>query len=368
MHSRLTFCALRRCTIVGTRRASLMVAATLAASTALLLATHNAGRAQARPPNDDFAGYKLVTLAQASGEYTDAISTVGATLEPGEPPCGAGDGATVWYVYYPEVSGDIFVDTTGSDFNTFVAVYHITNFAPSPPGGSLDELTCIGGGPTLRAKLDFSARSGEGGYAIQVGGWNGEAGTLNLRIGCPTGCAPPNDALGLAPLLFEVPFTDSTRTANATLEDGEPQPCGHIGRTVWYRIETFERAGDLLAIGATGDFQPVAALYKMDLRTSPSPPGSLALVTCDAGGAGTRSGNITFTTEPFTTYYVQAGGADGAGGALTVHMTCPAPICRFQLDGIETGTGGEDAGSPSNPSSSIAGPDTGSGGYLTRER
>ena len=365
-----------------TRSASLIVAATLAAGTALLLATNSAGRAQSPPANDDFAGYKLVSLAStitsASGEYADTVSTAGATLEPGEPPCGAGDGATVWYVYYPEVSGEIFVDTAGSDFNTFVAVYRITNFAPSPPGGSLDELTCIGGGPAFQAKLDFSARSGEDGYAIQIGGWNGETGTLHVRIGCPLGCAPPNDALALAPLIFEAPFTDSTRSANATLEDGEPRPCGHIGKTVWYRIETSERAGDAIAIDATGDFQPVVALYKLDLRTSPSPPGSLDLVTCDAGAAGTGSGNITFTTEPFTTYYVQAGGAEGAGGALRVQMTCSTAICRFPTEhppepggGVGGGTGGaggESTGAANGGTGSIAGPDTGSGGYLPGAR
>lgn len=346
--------------------------ATLAGSALLfasLLATHGESRAQQAPANDDFERYTLIGISSALGSYADTISTAGATLEQGEPTCTADGGATVWYVFYPNVSGEFVVDTAGSDFATTVAVYHITDFAPSPPGGSLEELVCTGG-PTP-SRVEFTARSGEGGYAIQIGGFGGETGTLQLTVACERGCAPPNDLVVGPTYLYEVPFEETLRTSDATVDEGEPLPCGDIGSTVWYRIEVSERAGDLLRVGASADYTPVLALYTQSTRSF-SPPGALDLLTCNVGDPGSQAASLEFTTEPFTTYYIQAGGASGAGGLLTITMSCAEGVCRFIDDAptpIQQGGGAADGDTEIAPGVGgvVTLPSTGSGGYLPQE-
>lgn len=275
----------------------------------------------------------------------------------------------MWYVFYSDVPGEIVVDTVGSDFATTVAVYHITDFAPSPPGGSLEEVVCTGGPASSR--VEFNPRAGEGLYAIQIGGFNGETGTLQLSVSCERGCAPYNDAISLANHLFEIPYGDMVRTADATVEEGEPLSCGGLGKTVWYRIETTERGGDTIGINATADFAPVIAIYTQNRRFF-SPPDALDLITCTVAAANARSLTVDFTTEPFTTYYVQAGGEDAAGGALAITMTCTGNPCRF-IDNapppIQQGGGAADGDTEITPGVGgvVTLPSTGSGGYLPQE-
>ncbi len=334
--------------------------------TALLVPTLLA-RAQSAPPNDDFAGYTFFGISALSPTFTDTTSTVGATLESGEPVCTEGGGATVWYVFYPDVPGEIVVDTAGSDFGTTVAVYRITDFAPSPPGGSLEEITCTGGPSSSRA--EFTAQSGMGLYAIQIGGFNGESGTLRLNVSCERGCPPYNDAIALAPHVFEVPYRDEVRTVDATTEAGEPLPCGGIGRTVWQRIETSESAGHVIGVQATADFTPVIAVYKQSDESISPPPGALALLTCRVPEPGTRSLNVGFTTEAYTIYYVQTGGTNAAGGMVGITITCSTEVCRFVGDSPTPDTdGGHGLDDPGRGGSgTIVLPETGSGGYLADE-
>lgn len=190
-------------------RLTLRITAVAVAAAAILgLAVRGGGHAQqAGPPNDNFDRSSVVQLGFSPpfGGFESVIETAGATLEPGEPTCVPDGGATVWYVYHPESSGNLLVDTAGSDFATFVAVYRITAMAPSPPGGSLEELACTGGAGS-QAQIEFTARTGEGGYAIQVGGVGGETGTLRLRVSCDPGdCPPPNDEIALAARISQMP-------------------------------------------------------------------------------------------------------------------------------------------------------------------
>ncbi len=72
------------------------------------------------PANDNFANATLITTIPFSD---GPFSTTEATSEPGEPsPCGS-IGRTVWYSFTPSQSGTIVADTTGSDYDTVLAVY-----------------------------------------------------------------------------------------------------------------------------------------------------------------------------------------------------------------------------------------------------
>lgn len=337
---------------------------------------------QTAPSNDNFDRSQPVSLGNSPpfGGYEVFQSTAGATLEEGEPACVPDGGASVWFILFPDSGADLVVDTAGSSFSTFVSVYRITDQVPSPPGGSLEELTCSGGAGS-QASVEFTASTGRGDYAIQIGGVGGETGTLHLRVSCKEGtCPPANDNIATASRLFELPFVDnSLNTLSASTEPGEPLPCGDIGRTVWYRFDTFDDGGDAVSIFATSaELDPVMAVYKIDYSINPSPLGALTQIACVFKPEEDFPG-YTLTTEPFTSYYVQIGGAAGAGGPLSVLLSCTPGAglspCFFGSVSIDTGEGEPVAppvdgrgGGGESPGGSVRGPDTGSGGYLPGAR
>lgn len=352
---------------------STLTVAPAALSFALVLAS--GGKAQQAPPiNDNFAQAHEVVLgfSPPGGGYEDIVQTGGATLEQDEPVCVPGGGATVWYLYYPPTTADITIDTAGSDFSTFVSVFRSTGFFPSPPGGSLEQIACAGS-PGTQAQVQLNAVTGQGGYAIQVGGLGGETGRLVLNVSCSAGgCPPPNDEIANAGGIFSMPFDAAANTTVATLEESEPRACGNVARTVWYRFQTYEGAGDTINVSASSDaVVPVAAVYEVDLSLSISPLNSLRQVAC-AYAAGDQSPSAEFVTEPFTTYYLQLGGEAGTGGEIGFSLRCTpdggASPCFFgAVEGPGTGVGQGGSGPPVG-GGGVAPPDTGSGGHRARAR
>jgi hypothetical protein len=289
-------------------------------------------------------------------------STVGATLEAGESaPCGD-IGATVWYSFSVPRDTGIVVDTTGSDFATIVAAYTLTDFVPSPPGGSLANVAC-GASDGERARITFNALAGER-YYLQFGGAAGATGTLSLRVACEPACRPPNDdvliALSVSPLPSAAVQADTQR---ATLEPGEQQPCGNIGATAWYRLALpgFLVESAAIRIDTLGsDFDTVVALYEQP-DFGASPPGGIVPVACNDDGSGQEPTSLLEAPlRAGVQYYIQAGGKDGAGGELHIQVFCDGcPIASEGPGG--PGTGGE--GVIVQPDLPISGPETGSGGY-----
>src|SRR4051794_34149580 len=93
------------------------------ATTAGIVVTVVAGPAgAAAPTNDDFAN--RISEPAAPLPISAAGDTTDATVEPGEPEH-AGDegGASVWYEWTPAANGTYEIDTSGSSFDTLVAVY-----------------------------------------------------------------------------------------------------------------------------------------------------------------------------------------------------------------------------------------------------
>lgn len=117
--------------------------------------------------------------------------------------------------------------------------------------------------------------------------------------------ARPVDALLLA-------YTDQVVTKYATLEPGEPRPCGQVGATVWYRIDLLGGAyGTAFVTTKDSDYNTVVSVYE----ETPSGP---ALVGCSDASAWGRRGELYFQAEPGKSYLVQAGGARNATGMLVL--------------------------------------------------
>ena len=179
------------------------------------------------PANDDFVN--AITIP-APLPYTNTQSTGQATLEPEEPAAPgicASTGATVWYRLTPSISETLVVSTSGSSFDTVLAVYTGTSIAAlSPPLVCNDDLM------TLQAQVSFAAEAGTT-YYFQAGGFLGTMGTLKISVGLP----PVNDDFANAIIIPpSLPYSTAQSTMSAGMEPGEPAPCGSISATVWYRI------------------------------------------------------------------------------------------------------------------------------------
>ena len=127
----------------------------------------------APPANDNFAG--AITL---SGSSTSAGGTnSNATKETGEPNHGGNvGGKSVWWNWTAPSSGDVVIDTNGSNFDTLLGVY---------TGNAVDSLMLIAGdndgGPNLTSRVAFSATAGVI-YQIAVDGTNGASGNIQLNL------------------------------------------------------------------------------------------------------------------------------------------------------------------------------------------
>ncbi len=144
----------------------------------------------AQPPgNDAFADREV--LNGATG--TRGGSNVNASLEPGEPDHNpspsSGDraAASVWYRWTAPAGGRTSFDTSGSSFDTVLAVY---------TGTAVDALTVVAANDdiqagTLQSRVVFTARAGAT-YGIAVAGYDSAAGgtsfgtsTLHWRQAAP---------------------------------------------------------------------------------------------------------------------------------------------------------------------------------------
>src|SRR6185436_8577548 len=116
------------------------------------------------PPNDDFVNWQLLTGIAGSVQGT----TAGGTREPGEPNHAFFDGvASIWYRWTAPDRGILTLDTTGSAFDTLLAVY---------TGASVSNLTYVesdhGSGQFGGSRLALTTVAGRT-YYIAVDGRDG---------------------------------------------------------------------------------------------------------------------------------------------------------------------------------------------------
>ena len=123
------------------------------------------------PANDHFAVRTAV-----SGSVTASGRNVTATTEPGEPPHAAlAAGKSVWWQWTPSRSGTVRIRTTGSSFDTVLAVY---------AGGTVEDLTLVAANDDsggVWSEVVFVAVAGTA-YQIAVDGYAGNCGNIVLTI------------------------------------------------------------------------------------------------------------------------------------------------------------------------------------------
>lgn len=126
---------------------------------------------------------------------------------------------------------------------------------------------------------------------------------------------PTNDHFVNATSIGTWPFAVSGSNHGASTEEGEPRPCGAIGKTVWYRLSPtsdVDLAADTLL---TTDMDTVLAVY------SGSTLDSLTLIQCnDDASTPVLHSEIQFTALAGQTYYIQLGGFNDTTGDFEFHV------------------------------------------------
>ena len=130
------------------------------------------------PVNDNFSA--ATTLNGSSGSVMG--STLGATGEPGEPnhaTVSSADRRSIWYNWTPTSSGQVNFNTSGSNYDTVLAVY---------TGSAVNSLTLIAAnddvdpGTIIHSTVTFVAVAGTS-YRIAVAGFQGDTGDVTLNWG-----------------------------------------------------------------------------------------------------------------------------------------------------------------------------------------
>lgn len=135
--------------------------------------------------NNNFVDARIIS----SIPYITNSTNTDATREVGEPyHRGSTVGHTVWWSWTAPSSATVVMDTTGSSFDTLLAVY---------TGSSVSTLILVAendqAGPGTNTSLvSFSATSGVT-YSIAVDGWHGQEGktTLHVMTSTPQGLTGP---------------------------------------------------------------------------------------------------------------------------------------------------------------------------------
>ncbi len=150
-------------------------------------------------------------------------------------------------------------------------------------------------------------------YIVQTE-WSNADGACVLAPG-PTSAG--NDAFANA-VPLSVPSSITGTNLGATLQSGEPTPCGSMASTVWYRL--VPPASGALSIDTVGSqLDTVVSLY-----SGSSPLSSLALLGCNDDDLRTSGVRTSFLSTPLNgglTYFVQVGGAQGAQGSFQLNVT-----------------------------------------------
>src|SRR5581483_9376471 len=267
---------------------------------------------QSAPPS---AAPQTLTGSTVSG----AGSTVTATKEAGEPShAGDAGGRSIWYRWTAPSGGSVSLDTTGSDFDTLLAVY---------TGSSVGALTQVAAnddanGSTKASATTFDVKSGTT-YAVAVDGWSGAAGNvkLNLVLTRP----PGNDAFAAAQVIAGAAGSIAGTNLAASKEAGEPNHAGNVGgHSVWYRWTA--PASTTLTIDTVGSsFDTLLAVYKG------SSVGSLTAVASndDIVDQQQPQSRVSFAVTAGTTYQIAVDGWRGTGtgavGSVMLNWSSSAP-------------------------------------------
>ncbi|HAM72951.1 MAG TPA: hypothetical protein DCM86_15030 [Verrucomicrobiales bacterium] len=271
-----------------------------------LLCSPLAGSAQ--PVNDRFS--KALRLDGLSGSTTG--STVGATVQPGEPKPAKvdGTGKSIWYRWKSPYPLIVTFSTDGSDFDTVLAAY--TGIAVNlltPIASNDDALVGV-----TYSQISFVAQPGVD-YAIVVDGALYAEGNVLLQWTTQ----PLNDDFDKFQLLGGSSGTVSGSTLGATLQLRESPPVEpDAGATVWFAWPA-TTTGDVTFSTAGSTFDTVLGVYTgNDFAT-------LVPVALNDNIGEELTSQVTWTAQAGGRYRIVLGGRQAASGEFTLSWSQVVP-------------------------------------------
>lgn len=179
-------------------------------------------------------------------------NNAGATAEAGEPShAGIPPSATLWWEWTATGSTPVTITTSGTGFDTILAVY---------TGSALGALATVASsdddGASQTSRISFTSVAGTT-YQITLDGKNGETGAAFLFLNA----APSNDHFATPATLSGTSTHVTATNTLCTRETGEPRILNNTGGTsLWYRW-TAPKSGRFQVSVHTVDFDPVLAVY-----------------------------------------------------------------------------------------------------------
>ena len=257
------------------------------------------------PANDHFVGGQEIAGYEGNGVPG---FTLDATKEAGEPDhSGDPGGHSIWYRWTAPDTGQVRFSTTGSDFDTLLAIYTGDTVATLTPIAANDD-----SGGTQRSEVTFRVDGGTV-YHLAVDGSGGDSGNALLswvRV-------PANDTLASAQIV-EGAFGSATGTnVNASREMDEPDHAGSEGMaSVWYRW-TAPESGRVKFDTEGSDFDTVLAVY------TGTELGSLQSIGAndDSPITGCCASRVAFNASQGTTYQIAVDGFFGDIGSIVLNWS-----------------------------------------------
>jgi len=251
------------------------------------------------PPNDNFANAIALT-----GETANSTgSNHGATIEQGEP-SQSGVINSSWWSWTAPSSGFFQIDTTDSNFDSYLSVF---------TGSAVNNLSLIGAdddsGPGLTSLYNLNATAGTT-YQIAVDGFsNYTLGSINLNI-APT--APPNDNFANRIGLAGETANATGSNIRATAEVGEPSQSGTTN-SVWWSW-TAPSSGNYTFDTEGSNFDTY--LYLFSGNNLPN----LSLVAADDDSGDGLASLITRYVTAGTTYQIAVDGYSSGTGQIQLNI------------------------------------------------
>lgn len=277
---------------------------------------------QIRPGNDHFDdatallgsinrsfGTNVAATKQVSEPNHAAQSLVGVVMP------------SVWWKWEAPQSGTFTVDTSGSDYDTTLAIYTGDTLGALLERGSNDD------SPTDRtSKVTLSVTAGTV-YKIAVSGFNAATGSilLNTDFTPAQSQAPVNDALANRLVLDPAWQTANGTNLLATGESGEPdhaQVSVPLNSVWWAWTPQQDETVVLDTVGS--DFDTTLAVY------TGSSLGNLQLVAANDDYSDRKS-RVTFGATANTTYLIAVDGYSTQQGLIQINRTSNISSTPLQL-------------------------------------
>ena len=267
------------------------------------------GNPTAPPANDNFASAQTLL----GGFESTSGNTANATKEAGEPShAGNAGGHSVWYQWQSPDTKPVTIDTSGSGFNTLLAVYTGSSVSGLSLVASNDDI----GSGNFQSRVTFNATANSV-YDIAVDGFNGASGNLILTLDQTI----QNDNFANPQYIGGVNGIAYGANIGATKEVGEPNHAGNSGgASIWY-YWTAPITGTATFTTVGSSFNTLLAVYT---GNSVSTLTNIAS-NDDIDPVNTNlASSVTFSATGLQGYHIAIDGYNGATGDTVLNWNLSA--------------------------------------------